>query len=86
MYQAFLIWARCYKKLAFNTVVNACVNGLMLYLCQQGGDVDIDEMYNIRINGTLIMLLRAFGNKERVTEALLTSHFIEVSYYYLIIK
>ena len=39
---------------------------------------DLQAEYGKMISSTMITLLRAFGNSEKVTEAFLTSHFVEL--------
>jgi hypothetical protein len=81
----FLVWCRVVQRLKFNSIqgniyfillkiLGMCKNGLVLYLIANGYQVITDE-YNDMLNGIMIILLRAFGNQETITDAVLTSHF-----------
>lgn len=76
---AFLLWARVTRRLAFNTVQNACHTGLSLWCVSQGINYgDPKTEYGPVLNATMVTLLRAYGNTEKVTEALLYTHFVDL--------
>jgi coenzyme F420-reducing hydrogenase beta subunit len=78
-FQAFLLWAQVVYRFAYNTIMNACNQELCLWLIKHGPQYgDPQKEYGKVISSTMITLLRAFGNFEKVTDALLTSHYMDL--------
>jgi hypothetical protein len=59
--------------------MNACNQGLCLWLMKHGLQYgDPQKKYDKVISSTIITLLYAFSNSEKVTDVLLTSHYVNL--------